>query len=99
MELESTSPVKWRIKMVLDTAFIVALSFITFVIFFSNKAVKFINNYTKDRKEEIENRIKELEEIKNSAKKRSVKIQNQKSRNRIKFYKPTADSTKYNRGT
>ena len=39
------------------------LSFITFVIFFSNKAVKFINNYTKDRKEN-ENRIKELKKSK-----------------------------------
>lgn len=59
--------------MILDTAFIVALSFIAFIIFFFNKAVKFINNYTEERKGEIENRIKELEEIKIALKKDLLK--------------------------
>lgn len=65
--------------MVLDTTFIVALSFIAFIIFFSNKAVKFVNNYTKDRKEEIENRIKELEEIKIALKKDLLKSKTRKA--------------------
>ena len=66
--------------MVLDTTFIVALSFVAFVIFFSNKAVRFINSYTGEKKREIENRIKELEEIKIALKKDLLKSKTEKQK-------------------